>query len=832
MIKRTTKITDSDQTTPDGRFDRRGRLSYIFNMRNIFRFIVLSILITAIFTSAFAQIRDRGMRVGVSKEDVAKKSDVNLYAVLIGVSRYKLGDKNIDGNQIPNLKNATDDAAEIAKFLRSPEGGSFPESNVKVLLDEQATKAEVEKALNGLLASKPNDYFVIYIAAHGVVPPGGDQTPYFILHDSDPRTLSQSGLKMEYFKQIVSKIPAQKGLVISDTCHSEGVLLDKGQRGLFVTQQANSALIDEMKKIPRGIGYLSAASATESSYERDELGHGVFTHCLLEAVRGNADVNSDGMVTFDEMRNYIRDEVPKFTDNKQHPVSSISSVAASSIPISVVTYPELGKCGGANPCGTLRIVNPEVDGVTVSIDDKSIGALSSGGQRTIRVPAGMIKLTLSKGTAKQTQQAEIAANKTTSYEVNAAFSSSDSVSISDTPQQKVINLDDEVPPKKEAEQIFQQGVEQFNKQKLPAAIELFNKAISANGGGYHQALVYRGRAQQSLGLKKDAIASFLAAVQLRPTDYQTKTLLAEAQFNDGGEITKIVSDLTAITKRYPKYDFAWVVLGDVLFARGDRMAAERALRKAIAINPKFPPAHMILANVLMYKSPQAKMLEGGVLKNADALAEAVTHAKKAYDLFEEIATKMRSLTSGTAYKKTAQFFSISYLLFGGGRYADEAALAEVNYILGKAYTRIVGFDDGSMTDAQHDNYLNLAGPRIQTALQLSRKTNDKFRTLLVQATNADYLFLKGDSKSAKKEAMDALKIAESMPNAELTDIKFDLMLNLYLSHSTDQEYGKAYDYLNNGLKLISSRLEPDDLARYKDMLRESEDKMKANRKKK
>ncbi len=560
--------------------------------------VLLSFFLFTFALIAFAQTRERGLaiKVGTTKEDVAAKREVNLWAVVIGVSRYKFGDQNVDGNQISNLKNAAEDATEIYKFLRSNEGGNFPESNISLLVDEQASKANIEAALEKLKQSKPDDYFVVFIAAHGVIwqEPGTtgrtEEHPYFVLYDTDPRTISKTGLRMEAFKRTVNSIPAKKGLVISDTCHSAGVMLDSGSRGLAVTQRANNQWLDTLKDIPRGIGYLSAADQNESSMEKDELGHGVFTYCLLEAVQGNADFDADGKVTFEELRTYVRDEVPKMTNNRQHPQYATTMLSANQLPLSVVSYPEVGKCSSAAPCGTLRITNPEIDGVTVAVDGKPVGTLTSGSQRTIRVPVGTRNLTLAKGGKQQTQAAEVKPNQTTSYEINAAFTQSDQESVVETTnQQNQIYLDEEKTPNKDAEKKLQEGVDLFNKQKYREAIAVFNEAVRLNGGGYHQAFTYRGRAEQSLGLKEDAIKSFTEATRVRPTDYQTKTLLAEAKFNAGRNTEEVVNDLRAINKRYPLYDFAYVVLGDVLFARGDKIGAEKALRKAIGINPKFPP---------------------------------------------------------------------------------------------------------------------------------------------------------------------------------------------------------------------------------------------------
>lgn len=56
------------------------------------------------------------------------------------------------------------------------------------------------------------------------------------------------------------------------------------------------------------------------STEKDELEHGVFTYFLLEGLRGEADMDRDGIITVDEVYRYVSREVPRATDQEQHPV--------------------------------------------------------------------------------------------------------------------------------------------------------------------------------------------------------------------------------------------------------------------------------------------------------------------------------------------------------------------------------------------------------------------------------------------------------------------------------------------------------------------------------
>ena len=122
-----------------------------------------------------AQDGERGLKIKVGATNGELTSghatDISLWAVLIGVSRYQYGDQDLDGNRISNLKHASEDAEAMRDFLMSPEGGGFKEDHIALLEDESATRANVQSALAKLKQAKPSDFFVIYIAAHGAVLP-------------------------------------------------------------------------------------------------------------------------------------------------------------------------------------------------------------------------------------------------------------------------------------------------------------------------------------------------------------------------------------------------------------------------------------------------------------------------------------------------------------------------------------------------------------------------------------------------------------------------------------------------------------------------------------
>jgi uncharacterized caspase-like protein/Tfp pilus assembly protein PilF len=754
---------------------------------------------------ALSQERERGMGTKArSTPDPAAAKNVERWAILIGVSRYKFGDENLGGNQIPNLKNAADDAQALYDFLRTDELGGFRDvkegGHMILLKDEDATRANVERALSTLRQSKPDDYFLLYIAAHGALVPESDartrtteEVPYFAMHDSDLRDMKNTALRMDAFRKLVTEIPAKRGLVLSDTCHSAGVQL--AGRGLITTTRANSRYLEEMNQVSSGVGFISAADQTELSYELDTLNHGVFTWCLLEGLRGNADHDNDGQVDFKELKDYLRDTVPQLTNNRQHPQYNTTTIEANRIPLSVVPYLEVSKNARADQIGTLVIRTPDVDGVSVSIDGQQVGKLSRVIERRLRVPAGQRNLVFTNGAIKRTIAANVEPGKSKMVEVNLSFSESDEDAVVEpTNQQLSVYLREEKEPSSAARELLQKGVDSFNKQKFEAAVDLFNKAVAANGGSYADAFVFRGRAEQSQGKPQAAIASFRAALAARPSDFETETLLAEARFNAGDNVDEIVTQLRGVTRRHPNFEFARVVLGDVLFWRGDSGAAELELRRAVKINPKSPPAHMILADVLTYQDSKDKQ------------KEAADEADKALKLFQEVSRKQVSAGKGLRH------LSISHIIFGGGRYVNEPAMAEAQHLAAKTLTRMVDYNQ-AIPNA--DSYLDRARTNLTEALKLARGLTDKRRLALVLATSAENYQLKGDIANAIKDGEEALKVSATIP--DLKDLP-EVHHTLYAVYESDQKYAKAVEHLEKYTALVSPQSSDEERTSLKEEL--------------
>jgi uncharacterized caspase-like protein/tetratricopeptide (TPR) repeat protein len=738
---------------------------------------------------AIQQTQERGLkiRVGITSKDIAVgRPEVGLWAVVIGISRYQYGDQDLDGNRISNLKHASDDAEAMRDFLRSPEGGGFRNDHIYFLQDENATKSNVIQALDKLRQAKPNDFFVIYIAAHGAVLPVFDartktnrDIPYFILYDTDLRDPERTALRMEVFRDTVDKLEAKKGLVLSDTCYSGGVQIVG--RGVDDSATANQRYLDEMNKIPTGVGFISAARQTERSYEKDDFNHGVFTYSLLEALSGNADQDQDGKVTFDEVVSYLDARVPGLTDNKQHPFANTTAIEANYLALSVVTYSNLAK-GGPGNYGLLRVQVPDLDGVNVAIDNDPPLTLEKGVPRTFKVPVGARRLTFSRGNTRREWTAQVEPGKLQPFTVNFAFSESESAedSLVDPGEQVNVFLPSDKQPSREALDQFKQGVDLFNKQDFKKAIEKLNQAISREGGSYAEALVYRGRAEESLGLDKDAVQTFQKAFQLRPTDYETQTLLAEARFNAIANLDQVESDLRDVINRHPDFAFARVVLADLLHYLGKPRLAEWELRQAINDDPNYPAAYLELADALTYQA------------GPDKQKDAIAMAEKALMLFKQVSEKKVKFSTGLKH------LSISHVIFGHANYSDDRVMAEANHMIGKTKTRYVEYSYKSLSSTDRSSMLDSARASLTDAMRLAQKLSDKRRLALVLDTSAENYFLKGDMKNSIEEGNRALKVAAQFP--DMKDFP-DVHLTLAGAYESSQDYAKAAEHLQKYVEL-------------------------------
>lgn len=242
------------------------------------------------------------------------------WAVVIGVSDYA-------DSRIPALRYAAKDAKALHDWLVSPAGGRYAPARVKLLTDRNATAAAIKEALyTWLRQTIEEDVVVIYFAGHGS--PDSPDTPqnlYLLPHDTRYDAIASTGFPMWDVETALKRfIKARRVVVLADACHSGGVgaTFDVARRALGDVQPNRiSSGLQNLATVGAGIAVISASDDRQLSAESAKFGggHGVFTHYLLEGLKGKADYNSDSRVTLGELIPFLSEHVRRETLNAQSP---------------------------------------------------------------------------------------------------------------------------------------------------------------------------------------------------------------------------------------------------------------------------------------------------------------------------------------------------------------------------------------------------------------------------------------------------------------------------------------------------------------------------------
>ncbi|MCX5734367.1 MAG: caspase family protein [candidate division NC10 bacterium] len=248
----------------------------------------------------------------------------NRWAVVVGVGRYESPD-------IPRLRYTVPDAEAIYQVLIGPAG--FKPEHVVLMTDKterKPTYRNLKWALGTFLArsAQKDDTVVIFFAGHGA--PEVDQrgierdglAKYLIPSDADPDDLYATALPMDEIQTIFGRVESERVVVFLDACYSGAA----GGR-TFAAKKTRAVNVDDLflERLTRSKGraIITASRPAEVSIELPEFGHGLFTYYLLQGLNGAADLNRDGIISLQELYEYVEQQVTqksRAVGGNQHPV--------------------------------------------------------------------------------------------------------------------------------------------------------------------------------------------------------------------------------------------------------------------------------------------------------------------------------------------------------------------------------------------------------------------------------------------------------------------------------------------------------------------------------
>ncbi len=228
---------------------------------------------------------------------VDRNREVKIWAVVVGVARY---------SHMPVLKYTDDDAYQIYAFLKSPEGGALPDNQIKVLVDEDATRSNILRTMRRtFLQADENDVVVLYFSGHGL-------QGSFLPVDFDG---FNNKLDHEDVKKIFGQTKAKHKLCLADACHSGSLMA--ARNGSVPSTLTN--YYKAFQKSKGGTALLLSSKGDEYSLEDHGLRQGIFSHFLIKGLKGEADKNRNNIISIQELYNFVHTKVRAYTGNVQSP---------------------------------------------------------------------------------------------------------------------------------------------------------------------------------------------------------------------------------------------------------------------------------------------------------------------------------------------------------------------------------------------------------------------------------------------------------------------------------------------------------------------------------
>lgn len=265
---------------------------------------------------------------GISSDDYTNFT--NGHALVIGIADY------------PHIKPLPEtvrhDAEAMYQTLTDTSICGYPAGHVTQLLDTQATSDGIRDALVHLAkTTTENDTAVIFFSGHGFHntthdsdSPDYHETQYILPYEAELHDLAHTALRGDEFTALINDIPAGRLLVLLDCCHSGGAATPKQASDLQAKQGLREEYyqsIAQSHNQSQGRVVMAACRPSEYSWVLPGMPNSLFTHHLLEALRGEHQPQPSQPIRVFDLFRHVAEQVPRQAetlDVSQHPIFKAS----------------------------------------------------------------------------------------------------------------------------------------------------------------------------------------------------------------------------------------------------------------------------------------------------------------------------------------------------------------------------------------------------------------------------------------------------------------------------------------------------------------------------
>lgn len=241
----------------------------------------------------FAEIRNSHGITGRSqiKREVAPGNlpPGKLRILGVGIDKYRTSRINLDF--------ATTDVKSVVGNIATGAKPKYETVQPQLLIDVDATNSGIKGLLDRLSSLDPGDTLILVLAGHGDLHEG---EWYFLPHDVDLKNIAKTAISARELQDALVNSPVKRIFLMVDACNSgagiDGFNRYRSFQRRFVQQVGRNA----------GVSVLTATRRDQLATEIGHLGHGMFTHVILEGLAGGADTApKDESISAHELANFV-----------------------------------------------------------------------------------------------------------------------------------------------------------------------------------------------------------------------------------------------------------------------------------------------------------------------------------------------------------------------------------------------------------------------------------------------------------------------------------------------------------------------------------------------